>query len=82
MLKRKRGLVIFLDITRGIDRQFWTLYQISPRQAAAMVNANSLAVGLALGTLQAAAVNFAVPAQFNASGYTFTALDPAPVALS
>lgn len=47
-----------------------------------MTKIASLAAGLALGASQVTAVTYAVPAQFGAPGYTYTALDPAPVGVS
>lgn len=47
-----------------------------------MVNLGSLAAVLAVAAPLASAVNFAVPAQYGASGFTYAHLDSAPVAVS
>lgn len=47
-----------------------------------MATMKSLAAVLALVAPLASAVNFAVPANFGAAGYTYAPLDPAPVGVS
>lgn len=47
-----------------------------------MMNIASFAALLLACAESVTAVSFAVPAKFGTSGYTYTALDPAPVGVS